>query len=47
MPQTGNPFFARQSYLAQEINWSCHFEEIIRQPGPFEERPRYSVDLNQ
>jgi hypothetical protein len=45
--QMGNPFFARQSYLAQEINWSCHFAEIIRPPQAGMEKPRYSVDLNQ
>ncbi|KAL4858599.1 G protein-activated inward rectifier potassium channel 4 [Chlorella vulgaris] len=44
--EMGNPFFARQSYLAQEINWSCHFAEIIRPPQAGMEKPRYSVDLN-
>jgi hypothetical protein len=45
--QMGNPFFARQSYLAQEIHWGCQFAEVIGQPAAERDGPRYSVDLDQ
>ncbi|KAL4443440.1 hypothetical protein ABPG75_011177 [Micractinium tetrahymenae] len=45
--EAGNPFFARQSYLAQEINWGCKFEEIIMPPRAEEEAPRYRIDLDR
>jgi hypothetical protein len=43
----GNPFLARQSYLAQEISWGCQFHEIIRKPAAGEEEPRYGVQLDR
>ena len=46
-PQSGNAFSARQSYLAQEISWSCHFQEVVRTPAADDEEQRYSVDLDQ
>ncbi|KAL4429159.1 hypothetical protein ABPG77_010138, partial [Micractinium sp. CCAP 211/92] len=45
--EAGNPFFARQSYLAQEIHWGCKFEEIIVPPHAEVESPRYCIDLDR
>lgn len=43
----GNPFYARQSYLAQEIAWGGQFLEIIKTPAAGEEAPRYRADLDR
>jgi hypothetical protein len=45
--QMGNPFLARQSYLAQEINWGCQFHEIICKPAVGEAEPHYGVQLDR
>lgn len=39
----GNPFMARQSYLASEIHWGYRFVPIIMHPAPGD--THYTVDL--
>lgn len=39
----GNPFMARQSYLASEIHWGYRFVPIIMHPSPGD--THYTVDL--
>lgn len=45
--EMGNPFYARQSYLAQEIAWGGQFEEVIAKPAAGEDAPRYRVQLDR
>ena len=45
--EAGNPFSRRQSFLADQLHWGGHFDEVVRRVFEPPHPPRVVVELER